>query len=240
MRRLCSWATVHWVRFHTAQSKENMAMPPAPQACTRWLWAPDEGDHQGRSRSQSEVWCGIGMFPGRAEAEQALDQPDRYLPGSGEASEAWHALLLPIAHHGECNLLDPAAPGPMFETSPDDPGGPLLVLTTAGFDLRAKSDFKRLIDFRERVKRMRPIVAGAQGNLAEQVFAPAGAGDDAVTMSLWLHDQAMLDFAYRPGPHRTELDRQRAESTVDRSSFTRFRIVRSAGAWGGGDPLAGR
>lgn len=52
-------------------------------------------------------------------------------------------------------------------------------------------------------------------------------------------ENSMLDFAYRAGPHRTELDRQRAKSTVDRSSFTRFRLVRTAGEWEGLD-LAGQ
>ena len=209
-----------------------------PKGCASWIFGPDAGIRPRRSRSASQVWCGIALFPRREVAEQALEHPEKHIPGLSEASEAWHALLLPVVHHGECNLLDPTAPGLMFETSSDDPGGPLFVMTTAGFDLRAKSDFERLIDFRKRVNRMRRIVADAPGNLAQQVFAPARPGHDAVTMSLWLHDQSMLRFAYQHGPHRTELDRQRTERTVDRSSFTRFRIVRRAGRWGGADPLA--
>ena len=240
MGQLCSWATVHWVRFHTVRSAESMAIPSVPEGCARWMFGPDEGVHPGGSRSVSDVWCGIALFPRRAEAEQVLEHPERHFPGLSEASEAWHALLFPIVHHGECNLLDPAAPGLMFDASSDDPGGPLFVMTTAGFDLRTKSDFKRLIDFRERVNRMRRIVADAPGNLAQQVFAPAHGGHDAVTMSLWLDDQSMLRFAYQQGPHRTELDRQRTGRTVDRSSFTRFRILRRAGQWAGADPLVAR
>ena len=240
MGKLCSWATVHWVRFRTARSAESMAMSLPPKGCASWIFGPDVGDHPRSGRSESKMWCGIALFLRRAEAEQALEHPEGHFPGLSEASEAWHALLLPIVHHGECNLLDPAAPGLMFDTSSDDPGGPLFVMTTAGFDLHAKSDFERLIDFRKRVNRMRRIVADTPGNLAQQVFAPARAGHDAVTMSLWLDDQSMLRFAYQRGPHRTELDRQRAESRVDRSSFTRFRVVRRIGRWGGADPLVAR
>lgn len=238
MGKLCSWATMHWLRFHTDTSVEIMPVPLSPKGCASWIFGPDVGDHPRSGGSESKVWCGIALFPRRAEAEQALERLERHFATLSQVSEAWHALLSPIRHDGECNLLHPAAPGLMFDTRSDDPGGPLLVMTTAGFDLRARSDFERLIDFRKRLNRMRRVVADAPGNVAQQVFAPAGAGHDAVTMSLWLDDQSMSRFAYQQGPHRTELDRQRTEKTVDRSSFTRFRILRRTGLWAGADPLA--
>jgi hypothetical protein len=68
------------------------------------------------------------------------------------------------------------------------------------------------------------------------VFAPIDPLDDGVTMSLWRDEKAMFGFAYKPGEHRIQVDRQKQHQTVDRSSFTRFRLVRTAGAWGGVDP----
>jgi hypothetical protein len=59
-------------------------------------------------------------------------------------------------------------------------------------------------------------------------------------MSLWRDEKSMFAFAYKPGAHRTQVDRQNSHRTVDRSSFTRFRVVRSAGCWEGRDPVASR
>jgi heme-degrading monooxygenase HmoA len=209
-------------------------MDARPQHCAGWKFGPDEAGSQAARRSASDVWCGIGLFEDLPSAERALDAPEGHVPSLGEASEAWHALLGPTAHHGETNLLAPRLPGALFNVHSNDPGGgALFVITTAGFELRAKSDFARLIDFRRRVQGMRPVIAEAPGSLAHQVFAPQDPGDDAVTMSLWRDEASMIQFAYRPGPHRAELDRQNREQTVDRSSFTRCRVLRSCGTWNG-------
>jgi heme-degrading monooxygenase HmoA len=188
-------------------------------------------------RLASRVWCGIASFRDLADARAAFIDPASHVPAIGHAEELWSALLLAKAHHGECNHLDAAVPGAIFDVDSALSDGPLLVMTTAGFNLRSKADFVRLIDFRRRVDRMRDVIAAAPGCLAHQVFAPTTAHDDGVTMSLWQDEQAMLEFAYRPGPHRAELDRQIIERTVDRSSFTRFRVIDSAGHWNGINPL---
>jgi heme-degrading monooxygenase HmoA len=208
-------------------------MDARPQGCAGWKFGPDEAASQAVGRSASNVWCGIGLFEDLPSAEKALEAPAAHVPSLGDASEAWHALLCPTAHHGETNLLTPQQPGALFNTHAHDSGGALFVITTAGFDLRAKSDFARLIDFRRRVQAMRPVIAEAPGSVAHQVFAPQDPGDDAITMSLWREEASMIQFAYRAGPHRVELDRQKREQTVDRSSFTRFRVLRSAGRWNG-------
>ena len=206
---------------------------PVPRDCASWKFGPDEAASPGASRSASDVWCGVALFADFERANAALDHPHAHVPRLAEASEAWHALLRPTMHHGECNLVDPAQPGRLFEAREADPGGALFVMTTAGFNLRARSDFARLIDFRRRVNRMRSVMAEALGSIAHQVFAPADPGDDAVTLSLWRDDASMARFAYLPGSHRNEVDRQRSDRTVDRSSFTRFRVVRSIGQWHG-------
>lgn len=229
-------AVVHWVRFNTEKSAADLDLTSRPKGCSSWKFGPDWAASSGSRRSASNVWCGVGLFDDLSDAETAFDQPNTYVPNLHEASAAWRALLLPIAHKGECNHLDAAEPGSMFDPWDEDPGGALFVMTTAGFNLRSKMDFQRLIDFRRRVDRMRPIINAADGHLAHQVFAPDTVADDGVTMSIWRDEKSMLSFAYRPGPHRDEVDRQRDQETVDRSSFTRFRVLRSAGQWDGDDP----
>jgi heme-degrading monooxygenase HmoA len=178
------------------------------------------------------VWCGIASFREKNDAEAFMQVASPPIRGRIEPVEHWRALLLPFAQRGECNHLSSACDVPLYETHPDS-GGSLFVMTTAGFNLRAKSDFKRLIDFRTRVERMRQVIETVPGNLGHQVFAPVTPQEDGVTMSVWRDDASMFNFAYKAGSHRAELDRQKAHQTVDRSSFTRFRILTSYGHWRG-------
>jgi hypothetical protein len=76
----------------------------------------------------------------------------------------------------------------------------------------------------------------AEGCLASQVFTPHTVGDDGFTMSIWRDDASMLAAAYRPGGHRSQIDRHKAESVMDRSSFTRCRILDTCGQWNGRNP----
>jgi hypothetical protein len=62
---------------------------------------------------------------------------------------------------------------------------------------------------------------------------PNPIGTDGITFSLWRDDASMMAAAYRPGVHRTQLDRYRVEHTADRSSFTRARIMCCSGTWDG-------
>ena len=62
-------------------------------------------------------------------------------------------------------------------------------------------------------------------------------GDDGVTMSVWRSDSAMIDTMYRPGLHRTQVERHRRDNLADRTSFTRFRVLDTQGLWNGSDPF---
>jgi len=78
----------------------------------------------------------------------------------------------------------------------------------------------------------------AEGLMDAHNFAPVTRGDDGVTMSLWRDDASMGNFAYRPGLHSRLVERYKAENMADRSSFTRCRIMRTLGQWGGGNPVS--
>ncbi len=172
-----------------------------------------------------------------AAADEALNEPAECLPFLPDTEESWHAVLMPIAHRGACNFLDPDRPGTMFQAESDDPGGPLVVITTAGFDLGPQFDVERAKDFRLNVDRVRALLGHTDGLIAVHVFKPLERATDGATMTVWRDEAAAAKFAYRPGFHRSQIDRYKAEHTADRTSFTRLRALRTAGRWEGRDPI---
>lgn len=179
----------------------------------------------------------VGLFRDPEAARIALDARECYLPLLGTAVESWHALLLPVTHRDECNHLDIASPGLLLEIAEPGPGRPLFAMTTVGFDLGPTLDLSRVVDFRRNVDRVREWLQPAEGRIATQVFTSHTRGDDGVTMSIWRDDASMTSVMYRPGLHRTQVDRYRSEKTADRTSFTRFRALQHYGIWGGADPI---
>ena len=141
-------------------------------------------DRTGRNRLPSDVWCGVAIYLTREVADAAMDNPVSLMPFLAQSSESWHAMLLPIAHRGECNYLHPDDPGLLFEVASSDPGGPLVVMTTAGFRMGPELDMARVIDFRRSVDRVRPQVIAAPGNVAMQRFTPHTSGDDGATLTV--------------------------------------------------------
>lgn len=188
-------------------------------------------------RVPSPVWCALGLFEQEAEARLAFGDPHRFLPFLGQAVESWHGLLLPVGSRGQSNLIDRFEPGPLFTVEKADPGGECLVMTTAGFILGADEDLERVRSFRKSVDETNQWIQRAKGLLASLVFTPQTAGDDGVTLSLWQNDTAMFEAAYQPGAHRRQVDRQKANQLCDRTSFSRFRVLASAGLWDGRNPV---
>jgi len=237
MTEPCRWATLHWLRFAEIRTPETLELSMQPAGAASWKIGSDGPIGPDGMRLPSEVWCALGLYPDRIHAEAALAEPGRFMPFLGDTTEAWHALLLPLVHRGECNHLDRETPGLMLHPHEGDPGGPLIVLTTAGFILGPDLDINRVIDFRRNVDQVREAVSAAEGNLARQVFTPHTRGDDGVTMTVWRDDASMSAFAYRPGEHRERIERYKREQTCDRTSFTRLRPVRTSGNWEGRDPV---
>jgi hypothetical protein len=228
------FATVHWINYHGIRTSEQLSLTAAPAGCVSFKIGPDGPVGPTGTRLPSNVWCAVALFDDRAAAETALAANDAFLP-LADAVEHWHALLLPITHRGECNHFERTSPRSLFDPGVDDPGGPLFVMTTAGYN--PPPDMARVIDFRVHVDKVREWLESASGRVASQVFAPHTLGDDGVTMSLWRSDAAMVDAMYRPGFHRSQVERHKRDNLADRTSFTRFRVLATRGAWGGSDPL---
>jgi hypothetical protein len=231
------FATVHWLRFPRIMTPDDLSLERSPEPCLSWKIGPDGPVGPNGYRLPGNVWGGVALYADRAAAEAAFTANEHFLPFLADTIESWHALLLPIAHRGECNHLDRSTPQLIFEPSGEDPGGPLFVMTTAGYVMGPDLDLARVIDFRVNVDKVHEWLQSAEGRVASQVFTPHTVGDDGVTMSLWRNDAAMIDTMYRPGVHRTLVERHRRENLADRTSFTRFRVLRTRGGWNGADPL---
>lgn len=229
-------AIVHWLRYSHVRTPESLPLEFSPDGACCWKIGPDGPLLPDGTRGPSDTWCGVALYADPADGRAAFGR--RALPLFDSAVEHWTALLLPIAHRGECNHLDRARPGLIFETSTTDPGGPLFVLTTAGFDLGPGFDVARAVHFRRHVDLVRESYRGVKGWITGHVSIPFERGDDGMTMTVWSSDADMSNAAYRAGTHRAQIDTHKQQPMCDRTSFTRFRMLESAGTWHGRDPLA--
>lgn len=231
------FATVHWVRYPGVRTADDLPLDERPAGCLSWKIGPDGPVGADGARLPSNIWCGVALFRNELSARSALAGRERYLPLLATAIDSWHALLVALTHRGECNHLDSTLPGLVFDGGQPDPGGPLFVMTTAGFNLGPGFDVQRAIEFRRNVDRVKEWMQSAAGMFGAHTFTPHTRGDDGVTMSVWADEASMASVMYRPGVHRTQIDRYRSEQTADRTSFTRFRALETCGTWNGADPI---
>lgn len=231
------FATVHRIRFRDVTTPEMLPLAANPVSALSWKIGSSGPVGANGYRLPGPVWYAVGLYRELAEAQAGVASRLEYLPFLPEAVESWHAVLAPFAHKGECNHLDRSQPGSLFEVGSPDSGGSCLVITTAGFVLGPDFKVERAIDFRRHVDMTEERLRQADGCRRTGVFTPHTVGDDGMTISIWRDDASMLAAAYRPGPHRAQVDRHLAEPVVDRTSFTRFRVLDSCGQWDGADPL---
>jgi hypothetical protein len=59
------------------------------------------------------------------------------------------------------------------------------------------------------------------------------------TFSVWRDVADMMHFAYTSAHHRQAVADTRQKGWFSEELFARFRILRTEGSWGGGDPLSG-
>ena len=243
-RSFC-YMTFHRVRFGRPYSNETDRFA-GPEAATHWLFGPDSPvGEDGLWTRRSDVWGGVAFYGDLHTASSVMDDPRAALPWLAEGTEAWHALLCPTTHRGRVNWFGGLEAASNFRTVPMDKAGPLAVMTSAGFRelppdaLRA--DIPRRADFVARAERVRAWYHSVPGCLAQGIYHFGPPPIDGLTFTLWDSDAAMTAAAYGAGVHRRQLDRHAAAPLIDRTSFTRARLLRSAGAWGGQrDPLTGR
>ncbi|BCS31672.1 hypothetical protein TBR22_A08750 [Luteitalea sp. TBR-22] len=227
------WVTLHRLRFPDRVSSRERVFPTvAGPDC--WMFGPhyDVGP-DGMLTGVSDVWGGVGIWHSRAAAEAMVEAPGEALPWLGEAVASWHCLAVPFAHRGAVNWRGQVQKDEAIRAAPADPGGPLIVLTSAGFASRDAETMPRILRFVAGVVAVLEDYGAQPSNLRRAAFRGGFDGRDGFTWSLWHSDDGMKQAAYKPGTHRGRLDEDNAGLLSDRSSFTRLRVVRSRGDWDG-------
>jgi hypothetical protein len=198
-----------------------------------WAVGADEGAAgQDFGTQLAHSWLALGLHATSQSADALFDAGIAATPFFSGAAEMWSAVLQPFAHHGAVNWLDPSTPGLVFEPGPKPRDNePFVVITSAGWTLDDRFDVDKALDFGRGVAAVRRSMDGVDGLIFQHGFNfPGLLAVDGPTVTMWRDDAATRAFAYRPGTHKTEMDRFRANDTADRSSFTRLRVLRARGA----------
>ena len=230
------WITLHRLRFPEAISARDRTFVPVAGAAV-WRFCPQHtpGD-DGLVTLTSDVWGGLGIWKSREEAEAFLADPGAALPAITEAVASWHCFAIPFSHRGKVNWRGHVEDSTAIHPASTDPGGPLVVVTTAGFLSREDWMLPRIRLFVEGVAEVMASYGALPSNLRNDVFNGTE-GREGFTCSLWRSDEAMREAAYHHGRHRARMEQNRAGLMFDYSSFTRLRALHSHGDWDG-DPFA--
>jgi len=227
------WITFHRWLFVDEHTPDTLAIA-APEGAVWWHCGADSPvGPDGLRTLRGRSWAGAGFYRDRPSADRVLDDPGARFPHLPAFVEDFHCLLRPIRFHGDCRWLERA--DAEIAVADSDPDGPVVVLTSAGYDDIGPDQHARMLDFRNNVDAVRAWYDSIDGNIVNGGYAT---GTDGMTFSLWRSDAAMRDAAYGAGLHRTQLDRQKSERMADRTSYTRTRLMRHSGTWDGRDPVA--
>ena len=231
----CDWITLHRVRFEVPFDGTGAPLS-GPERAKAWRFYPSSPQNESGMRSNvSDIWGGFGLYDSRDAAEADLADMGN-LAWIERTVERWHALAVPINHHGTTNWSGELSDSTL-SCAASDPRGRLVVLTSAGYTDPGPEDVPRISDFLTNVDRVTQFYRSLPGNLAADVFSGAGVdGHDGATMSIWVDDAAMRAAAYKSGLHKEQMDRHNLSAMFDRSSWTRARIVASEGYWDGQNP----
>lgn len=176
----------------------------------------------------------LGIHEDEASAHHFIDHNKQMAPWLNDCNEIWTAVLQPFHHKGEANYLNTENPGKLFEVLADSPGSntPIVVLTTSGWITGDHLDMNRVKEFSEGVLGVRASMTAINGLHSQQsFFFPGVLTYDPITVTIWRDAAAVGKFAYGPGTHLMQMEKQKAQGLADRTSFTRCRIIRSEGTW---------
>jgi hypothetical protein len=145
----------------------------------------------------------------------------------------WHCLAFRFRIAAGVNWRGYVQKGDAIRKAPIDPGGPLIVLTSAGFQSRDVAMLPRIKRFVAGVAEVLHACGTQSSNLRRAAFRSDFNGLEGFTVSLWHADEGMRKAAYQPGKLRNRMDEDKAGLLSDRTSFTRLRVIRSWGDWDG-------
>jgi hypothetical protein len=229
--------TIHLVRYDAARVLPPEAQTAPVATALQWLAGADESRHGGEFFSGvATEFVGFGLHADEASARACARTP---MACFADADERWSGAFRVARALKGCNWIDDHVD---LQCTSSGSGGPLAVLTSAGWELGPSFVLERAMSFADAVGRVRAAATAVDvaGMHSMQLFAfPGVLVHDGVTLTFWNDEVAMKEFAYRAGTHKTELDAFRLDETTDRTSFTRLRPIESHGTWWGTDPFAG-
>jgi hypothetical protein len=224
------WLTVHRARFaDDVAGARHFSSGLANAICWR-LGGNSVLEKNGVSLSTDSVWGMLSVFGRKQEAKAAVDTPLQHFPFLADAVESWHALLVPYSHHGSVNWRGTDGSEFNIKVASRDPGGPLAVLTTAGYASCSAEKFAQLDNFLNENERGLEAFGQSSGHVRGGFFVSDDSGD-GVTCTLWKDDKEMLNALYGSGVHRELIASHANRQLFDRSSFTRTRIIQTSGKW---------
>jgi hypothetical protein len=231
------WIVFHRVRF--ASSIDGRGKPfPGPKGALAWRFYPAcPLGEDGMPTFVSDEWGGIGIYTSREAAEAVFSNPEDHLGFLGETTEAFHALVVPYAQGGSADWRGSVLENATFVLAPD-PGGPLMVMTSAGYVNPGPDDLPRIGKFVYEVRQIQSFFSSLPDNVRNAVFSASRVdGHDGMTVTIWKTDTAMMAAAYKRGHHRSQMDHHREARLFDRNSWARARILATKGSWNGTDPV---
>ena len=180
------WITFHRLRFPEPISSLKRVFPPVvgPNC---WLFGPHYAvGSDGMLTGVSDIWGGVGIWHSRAAAEAMVAAPGDAMHWLKETIAAWHCLSIPFSHRGAVNWRGYLQKGDAVRVAPNDPGGPLIVLTSAGFATRDHATLPRIKRFVAGVVGVLDAYGAQESNLRRGAFRAGFDGRDGFTLSLWL------------------------------------------------------
>jgi hypothetical protein len=223
-------------RFDSLRSASEIDVPPRDGALFQAIGADTRAAATEPASQQAFTIVFVGLHTDERSAHRTLDDRQEVAPILDEAAEVWGAVLQPFRHTGAANYLDRTSPGELFASLGPQPAAeePIVIVTSAGWTLSDGFDMNRVREFATGVMGVRMSMSGVPGLLSQQsFFFPRVLEYDPITVTLWRDTASARAFAYGPGVHKAQMQRQKEQGLADRTSFTRCRIVRAEGSWHG-------
>jgi hypothetical protein len=238
--RKATHASLVLARFDDPRAVSEVQRPPS--ALFYGLAADRRAGKSSREDLRAFKFAAYGLHESEASARKVMEEWATACPWLADAQEVWGAVLRPFRHFGEANFIDPSSPGSQFDVTATPPGedSPIVIVTSVGWTTAEGEAMERIQRFSAGVDAVRMGMTGLPGLHSQQSFNfPGGLATDGITVTLWKDLRSAMRFAYGPGLHRMEVKTQREGPYGDRTSFTRFTVLESFGAWHGSDPLGG-
>ncbi len=180
-------------------------------------------------RPNWSVWAILAVWGDEFTAREGTAQHPVWQRWRSHSAEDWHLFLAPLGARGSWAKVNPFLP----ETgAPRQAGDGMVAVLT-----RATVKPRHALRFWQKVPRISDAI-GANDDVAFKI----GIGEvpflHQVTFSVWPDAPSMARFAHADGPHARAVREVRAGDWFAEELYARFRLIGTAGSWGGGDPLA--